>query len=185
MSLAVATRYANALADVVLSSKGAIDPQNILGQLRALESIIESSADLRNVLQSPAVATAKKGAVLSRIADSLAMDKLVRNFVFLVVRNRRGILLPQMRAAFEKVLDERSGMVKVDVTSAAAISPESRARLEAELARMTQKHVRCSYSVDAGLLGGAVARIGSLVYDGSVRGQLETLRRKLAAGLEA
>ncbi len=180
MSLAVATRYANALADVVLGSKGAIDPQSVVGQLRSLDSVIVSSSDLRNVLQSPAVSTAHKTKVVSRLADSLGMDQIVRNFVNLVVRNRRGGLLPQMRTAFEKILDERSGMVKVEVTSAAEMSGVAKAQLEAELARHTGRGVRCTYSTDPALLGGLVARIGSLVYDGSVRGQLETLRQKLS-----
>lgn len=182
MSLAVATRYANALADVVLGSKGAIDPQATLAQLRALDSVIESSADLRNVLQSPAVASKAKGKVVGRLADSLGMDKLVRNFVHLVVRNRRGDLFPQICTAFEKQLDERSGVAQVDVQSAAQLNDSARAQLEAELARLTGRKVRCNYSVDPSLLGGIITRIGSLVYDGSVRGQLETLRRKLAAG---
>ncbi len=180
MSLAVASRYANALADVVLGSKGAIDPQTVVSQLRSLDSVITSSAELRNVLQSPAVSTTHKAKVISRLAGSLSMEQVVRNFVNLVVRNRRGGLLPQMRAAFEKILDERSGTVKVEVTSAVELSGGAKAQLEAELARHTGRAVRCAYSTDPALLGGLVARIGSLVYDGSVRGQLESLRRKLA-----
>lgn len=180
MSLAVANRYANALADVVLGSKGAIDPQTVVAQLRQIESLVGSSPDLRNVLQSPAVSAAHKSKVITRLADSLGIDKVVRNFVNLVVRNRRGNLLGQMRGAFEEALDQRSGMAKVEVTSAAELSAASREQLEAELARHTGKKVRCHYSTDPALLGGLVARIGSLVYDGSVRGQLELLRQKLA-----
>lgn len=180
MSLAVATRYANALADVVLGSKGGVDPQTVVSQLRELDSVVQSSPDLRNVLQSPAVSTAHKTKVVSRLADQMGADKIVRNFVNLVVRNRRGGLLPQIRSAFEKILDERSGMVKVDLTSAADLSDGAKAQLEAELARHTGRSVRLTYSTDPALLGGVVARIGSLVYDGSVRGQLESLRQKLA-----
>lgn len=180
MSLAVANRYANALADVVLGSKGAINPQTVVGQLRDLEGLVESSSDLRNVLQSPAVATAHKSKVITRLADSLGTDKIVRNFVNLVVRNQRGNLLGQMRTAFEQILDQRSGVAKVEVTSAAPLSDASKLQLEAELARQTGKQVRCHYSTDPALVGGLVTRIGSLVYDGSVRGQLEALKQKLA-----
>lgn len=182
MSLAVSNRYANALVDVVISSKGAVEPHQVLAQLQALESAIQSSPDLRSVLISPAVTLTQKNKVMGRICEQLGMHRLVRNFVFLVVRNRRARLFPQMRAAFERGLDARMGVVKADVASAAELQEGSRANLEAQLARLTGKRVRAHYSVDPALLGGAVARIGSTIFDGSVRGQLETLRRKLSAG---
>ncbi|MBL8179546.1 MAG: ATP synthase F1 subunit delta [Bryobacterales bacterium] len=182
MSLAVSNRYANALVDVVIGSKGAVEPQQVVGQLQALESAIQSSTDLRTVILSPAVTLGQKNRVMGRICDQLGMHRLVRNFVFLVIRNRRAHLLPQMRAAFEQGLDARMGVVKADISSAAELKDAARASLEAQLARLTGKRVRAQYSVDPALLGGAVARIGSTIFDGSVRGQLDTLRRKLSAG---
>lgn len=179
MSLAIASHYANALADVVLGSKGAIQPQAVLEQLKELEATIQGSHDLRNVLASPAVPMSKKGTLISRICEQLGMDRLVRNFVYIVVRNRRSSLLAQIRTSFETALDERTGLVKAEVSSASSLSAEAQSALEAQLARMTGKRVRCQYHVDPTLLGGVVASIGSTVYDGSVRGQLEVLRRKL------
>ncbi|MBL8232997.1 MAG: ATP synthase F1 subunit delta [Bryobacterales bacterium] len=179
MSLAIASHYANALADVVLNSKGAIQPQTVLEQLKALESTIQGSHDLRNVLSSPAVPMSKKGALVNRICEMLGMDRLVRNFVYIVVRNRRSALLALIRTSFESALDERTGLVKAEVSSAAPLSGDAQAALEAQLANMTGKRVRCHYSVDHALIGGVVASIGSKIYDGSVRGQLEALRRKL------
>lgn len=183
MSLAVSNRYANALVDVVIGSKGAVEPQQVVSQLHALEQTIQSSGDLRNVILSPAVTLQQKNKVMGRICDQLGMHRLVRNFVFVVVRNRRAHLFPQMRAAFERGLDARMGVVKADISSAAELKDAARATLEAQLARLTGKRVRAQYSVDPALLGGAVARIGSTIYDGSVRGQLDTLRRKLTAGV--
>jgi len=182
MSLAVASRYANALADAVLATKGALQPETVLDNLRDLEQAVVQSAEFRNVLASPAIPVAGKQAVMAKICDRLAVHRLVRNFVFLVVRNRRGHLFPQLRQAFERVIDERMGVVQADVQSAAELNAASRASLEAELGRVTGRRVRLSYSTDPNLLGGAIARIGSTVYDGSVRGQLESLRRKLTAG---
>jgi F-type H+-transporting ATPase subunit delta len=183
MSLAVSTRYANALVDVVIGSKGAVQPEQVVDQLQALETAMQSSADLRNVLLSPAVTLAQKNKVMGKICEQLGMHRLVRNFVFLVVRNRRAHLFPQMRAAFERGLDARMGVVKADISSASELTDGARAGLEAQLARLTGKRVRAQYSVDPALLGGVVARIGSTIFDGSVRGQLYTLRRKLSAGV--
>lgn len=183
MSLALASRYANALLDVVLASKERIEPQAVISQLRSLEALVASSPDFRNVLQSPAVPLKKKNAVMGRLCDMLAMDRLVRNFVFIVVRKRRGSLFPLIRGAIERLLDERTGIMKAEVSSAVDLSPGSKAAVEAQLARIAGKSVRCQYSVDAGLLGGVLARMGSTLYDGSVRGQLDALRRKLAGGI--
>jgi F-type H+-transporting ATPase subunit delta len=180
MSLAIASHYANALADVVIGSKGAIQPQAVLDQLKELEATIQGSRDLRNVLSSPAVPVPKKISLISRICELLGMERVVRNFVYIVLRHRRSALLPQIRASFETALDERTGLVKAEIASAVNLSAEAQAALEAQLSRMTGKRVRCHYRVDPALLGGVVARIGSTVYDGSVRGQLEALRRKLA-----
>jgi F-type H+-transporting ATPase subunit delta len=182
MSLAVANRYANALADVVLGTKGALQPESVLDSLRSIEEIVLQSRDFRNVLASPSITASKKQAVMGKICDRLGVHKLVRNFVFLVVRNRRGHLFSELRQAFERVMDERTGVVQADVQSATELTPASRAGLEAQLGRVTGRRVRLRYSTDPNLLGGAIARIGSTVYDGSVRGQLETLRRKLTAG---
>lgn len=183
MSLAVSNRYANALVDVVIGPKGDVQPEQVVEQLQALEVAMQSSPDLRNVLLSPAVTLAQKNKVMGKICERLGMHRLVRNFVFLVVRNRRAHLFPQMRAAFERGLDARMGVVKADISSAAELKDGARAGLEAQLARLTGKRVRAQYSVDPALLGGAVARIGSTIFDGSVRGQLYTLRRKLSAGV--
>jgi F-type H+-transporting ATPase subunit delta len=182
MSLAVASRYANALADVVLATKGELQPESVLQNLRDLEQIVLESSEFRNVLASPAIAASGKQAVMAKICDRLGVHRLVRNFVFLVVRNRRGQLFPQLRQAFERVIDERMGVVQADVQSAAELNPASQANLEAQLGRVTGRRVRLRYTTDPSLLGGAIARIGSTVYDGSVRGQLESLRRKLTAG---
>lgn len=181
MSLAVATRYATALVDAILASKGEAEPRAVAGQLGTLADLIRDSADLRNVLHSPAIPTEKKNAVMAKLAESIGMGRMLRNFVAIVVRKRRSNLFGQIRAAFEKVLDERMGVLEAKVASASPMSDASQQALEAQLSRLTGKKVRATYSVDPDLLGGVTARIGSTVYDGSVRGQLESLRRKLTA----
>lgn len=182
MSLAAATRYANALVDVVMSSQGSMEPAAIAGNLRDIEAAVAGSNELRSVLITPAISPTQKKAVMGRICDMLDVHPLVRNFVFIVVRNRRSGLFPQIRDAFERLLDERTGMARAEISSASELNPALRPVLEAQLSRLTGKHVKCSYTIDPALLGGVVARIGSTVYDGSVRGQLETLRRELSTG---
>ena len=99
--------------------------------------------------------------------------------MFVIVDHKRIPLLPQIRESFELALDERLGFVRADVTSAAPLSPAQTSSLEVELARLGGKGVRVRYAVDENLLGGVVARIGSTVYDGSLRGQLQVMRRVL------
>lgn len=181
MSLAVASRYANALADVVSRSQGQLPPETAWQQLRALDSLIHDSSDLRKILQSPSVSSGKKRKVVDRLAAALNIAPILRNFFAIIVRNGRSDLIPQIREAFEQALDERSGVVKVEIASAAELSDAARASLEAQLASLTGKRLRTRYSIDASLVGGLTARIGSRVYDGSVRGQLDILKRKLSA----
>lgn len=181
MSEALASRYANALADAVLDCREEISPGEVTEQLQALETLIAASDELRNVLLSPAVKLEKKKALLARLGERLGMHRLVRNFVLIVVRNRRSDLFGKLRNAFETALDERMGIVRAEIYSAFELDAPSRSSLEAQLERMIGKQLRCRYAIEPSLLGGAVVRLGSTIYDGSLRGRLEQLRRRLAA----
>lgn len=179
MALAVAARYARALADLALAPASGLEPQAVVRQMKAFEEELAHLADLRNMLLSPAVQPPRKRAVVKRISEMLGVSRLVTNFLCLVIDRRRIAILPEIREAFQAILDERLGLAAAEVVSALELTGEQRDAIAAQLARMTGKDVRCSFSVDGALLGGAVARVGSTVYDGSVRGQLEGLRRRL------
>lgn len=181
MSLAVATRYARALVEIAVDPKNHIDPAQVVDTLGAFEQAIHTHADLRNVLESPAVPGARKRAVLARLAAPLNLPTLIRNFFYVLIDHRRTALLGDIRRSFETLLDERMGVVRADVTSVQPLDEAQRARLADELTRLTGKQVRCEYSLDPNLVGGVSARIGSTIYDGSVRGRLASLRRTLAA----
>jgi F-type H+-transporting ATPase subunit delta len=176
---AVASRYASALVDVALDPKSQVEPGQIAGQLRAFATMLASSAELRHALASPSVATGRKRAVIGRIADGLELSRIGRNFLYVLISHRRMDALDAVVDAFEVLLDERLGFRRANVTSARELDAGQRAALEAELAKITGKRVRLKFATDAGLIGGAVARIGSTVYDGSVKGRLETLGRQL------
>ncbi len=178
-SVAVVDRYANALVDVVLSSSAGIEPARALEQLKAFQSAVETSEDLRTVLASPAVSIARKRLVIRRIADALGLERIIRNFLLVLTDKRRETALPEIIDSFEIALDARLGFLRAEVRSASMLDDAQRDRLALELAKLAGSEVRMRFSVDPELIGGVTAKIGSKVYDGSVRGQLETLRRHL------
>jgi F-type H+-transporting ATPase subunit delta len=177
---AVGNRYAHALADVV-TTPGAATQDAAVAELKSFATALKSSGELHNALTSPAVSPARKRAVVGRIADVLRLGRVTRNFLFVLIDHRRIGMLPDIIAAFERVVDERLGFAQADVTSAAALNDTQRAALSAQLEKRTGRKIRMRCAVDPTLIGGVVARIGSTVYDGSVRGQLQTLGRKLGA----
>lgn len=178
---AVATRYANALADVVTAASSAVRPPEALSELRAFEAALQESPEMHNVLVTPAVPMARKRAVVTRIAEALGISRLVRNFLLVLIDHRRIAEAGAIADVFEVVLDERLGFARAEVSSAAELSEPQRSELTAVLERLTGRRIRARYAVDTGLIGGAVARIGSTVYDGSVRGQLRSIERRLTA----
>jgi len=180
----VAARYANALADVVAPAGQAAGPasaQSAVSELRAFEEAYQSSRELRDALATPAVPVGRKRAALSRITDILKLSRTTRNFLFVLAGHRRMASLPEIVRSFELIVDERLGFARAEVSSARQLSEAQRASLNARLDRLTGKRIRMRFAIDESLIGGVVARIGSTVYDGSVRGQLESLERRLGA----
>ncbi|MGB9457635.1 MAG: ATP synthase F1 subunit delta [Bryobacteraceae bacterium] len=180
MPSAAATRYANALADVVTAAGSALAPQNAVGELRAFEGALRS-AELRNALITPAVPPGRKRAVVGRVADILGLSRITRNLLFVLIDHRRIAVFSDVVNAFDRILDERLGFARAQVASARELSEGQRAALTAALEKVSQKRLRAQFAVDPALIGGVVARIGSTVYDGSVRGQLQVLERRLSA----
>ena len=178
---ALASRYANALVDVVTAPKSGVDPKHVLTELRAFEEVYGGSAELRNALTSPSVPPVRKRAVIGGIGGKLGMSRIARNFLFVLADHRRVALLPEVLEAFDLLLDERLGFVRADISSARELDETQRAAVSHKLEQLTGKQVRMRFAVDGDLLGGLVARIGSTVYDGSVRGQLQALGKRLAA----
>lgn len=176
---ALAARYATAFVDAVLARTDAV-PESALEQLRAVQAAYQESRDLRILLGSPALPATRKRSIVARLGQVLHLSPLVQNLILVLINNRRTTLLGGALAeAVEAAFDDRMGRVRAEISSALELLPEQRRRLEDELSRLVGKRVRCEYSVDPALLGGVLARIGSRVYDGSIRGRLEQLREKL------
>lgn len=179
MPAAIATRYARALVDVVFPSGAA---ERTLTELRAFADVLAGSNELKLALESPAVAKARKLAVVTKLGAALGLSKPVRNFLMVLVDHRRLAVLGEITSAFEKLISERLGILKVDVTAAYPLNDVQQAALASGIGAATGKKVGLNLTVDSALIGGVVARIGSTVYDGSVRGKLDTLGKKLAEG---
>ena len=181
MPQVAATRYAQALADAVLDPRSELSPQQAVTELTAFEEMFRASAELRNVLLSPAVSASRKRAVIERFAEAMPLSRLIRNFIYVIIDRRRADILDGVRQALETELDHRLGVARADVRSAAPLTGLQQQTLETELARLTSRQIRASYSVDPSLLGGVMARIGSTIYDGSVRARLDGLRSRLTS----
>jgi F-type H+-transporting ATPase subunit delta len=173
---AVAQRYAAALADVAVERKNS---KTIKRNLATFVEAFSSIADLRNALESPALNAEVKRKVIAEIAGKMGLDVAVRNFIYLVVDHRRTEILPEMEGAFLSELNERLGIVDAEVTSAHELNDDEKRQLRAVLEQRTGKKVEARFQIDGALLGGAVVRLGSTIYDGSVRDQLKRLREQL------
>lgn len=174
----LAQRYAKALADVALEQKAA---DRMRKELSSFLDLVGESTDLRNFLASPAIPRAAKQAVIEKLVTRLGASRALRNLLFLLVENRRTLLLLQIQQAFEQELLARMGVVEAHVVSARELSGPERAELVQALERVTGKHVEAKYGEDPSLIGGVIVWVGSTVYDGSVRKQLDRLRVKLAS----
>jgi len=174
----LADRYADALAEVALADNAA---DNVRRELADFMDLLRESPDLKLLLNNPAVSrTAKHGVVEALIARTGA-SRTMRNFLFVVLDKRRTALLPEIQVALDARLDERQGITRAEVTSARELGDAEKIELRAALERMTGKRVVAQYSLNPALIAGAVVRIGSTIYNGSVSAQLERLRARLAA----
>jgi len=173
---AVAERYAAALADVAVERKNS---ETVKRNLAAFVEAFSSIADLRNALESPALNAEVKRKVIAEVAGKMGLDVAVRNFIYLVVDHRRTEVLPEIEQAFLSELNKRLGIVDAEVTSAHELNDDEKRQLSTVLEQRTGKKVDARFQIDGALLGGAVVRLGSTIYDGSVRDQLKRLREQL------
>ena len=173
---AVARRYAFALADVVAESGEAREVQQ---ELQAWEQMLQSHDNLRVAFANPTIPLEQKRAVLNRLIELSRPRPTTTNFLKVLLQNQRLTELGEINRKFEQVLDERAGLVAATVTTARPIPKDVHDRLEGTLRSLTGKKVRIDFETDPELLGGVVTRIGSTVYDGSVRNQLQLMKEKM------
>jgi F-type H+-transporting ATPase subunit delta len=169
--------YARALADAVVTSK--LDPARVLEELHTVQSLLAESDPLRRVLENPSIPGDRKRAVLDAISQRLGMIRQVRNFIAVLTDHRRLPLYTDIVKQVQQELNDRLGFADAEVSSARLLSDPEKQLLEAEITKLTGKRVRARYEQDGSLLGGAVVKVGSTIYDGSVKGQLEKIREQL------
>lgn len=174
----VTSIYARAFADVVFKMK--LDAGKTLEQLRSLGELLRQNLDLRKVWENPAIEPEQKRGLLDAIAAREGLAKQVRNFVAVLIDHRRIHFFDAIVEQLGQELDARMGFAEAQITSARDLSEPEKRSLETQVAKLTGKKVRASYARDAAILGGAVVRVGSTIYDGSVLGQLERIREQIA-----
>lgn len=175
----VARRYGAALADVVVKSG---ETETVRTELRSWEAMLGSNAELSSVFANPAIAHLDKESILDKLIAKAQPGRTTANFLKVLLRNGRIGELREIIERFEAELETRGGNVVAKVTSARDLTESEKAELAANLAKLTGKKIKPAYYVDKGIIGGVVTQIGSTVYDGSVRTQLENLRQELVNG---
>ena len=173
---ALAERYAGALVDVALEKRQA---DQVKQELATFAALVRESPELHGFLANPAIGRAAKHAAIEQLVARIGASRTLRNYLFVIVDQRRAGLLVEIEEAFSRILDARQGITQAAVTSAAELTPGERAELVAVLGKLTGEKVQAQFATDATLIGGAVVRIGSTIYDGSVRTQLERMRAQM------
>jgi F-type H+-transporting ATPase subunit delta len=174
----VSIRYARAFADVVIELK--LSPDAVRQEMASVIEIVNANSDLRRVWESPAVTPEQKHKVLDGVAKLAGLNTAVRNFLAVLIDHRRMNMLSTIAHQFEVELNKMLGIADVEILSARELGANERQQLESQVASMTGKKVRADYKLDSKLLGGAVVRMGSTIYDGSVRGQLRRMMEQLS-----
>lgn len=175
----VASTYARAFADVVLAER--LDANRALGGLRRVAGLMQESTELRRVWENPAVPADQKRRLLDAIARREGIERHVRNLVAVLIDHRRVQFLTRIAQQLERELDARLGFAEARITSARELADAERRSIEAQISKLTGKKVRAHFALDTSLLGGAVVRLGSTIYDGSVKGQLERIKAAISA----
>lgn len=175
----IARRYATALADVVGKSG---ETEIVKSELKIWEDLIEFNNDLRTAFANPAIAHLSKEKVLERLLEKAKPSRTTANFLRVLLKNSRLTELGAINEKFASILEERSGTVSAEITSARPLSDGEKAELQANLAKLTGKIINLNFEINGQIIGGVVTRVGSTVYDGSVKTQLENLKAQLVGG---
>lgn len=171
-----APRYARALADAAGQ-----DYSEVGRQLQDFCALLDTFADLRKVLLSPAIGVDKRVRVLHAVAARTGMGVTARNFVAVLIDHERLSQLKGILDQFQLEVDRRQGISEAEITTARPLDDQERAALERHVAGLAGTRVRPDFRHDGSLLGGVIIRIGSTVYDGSIKGRLERMREHLAS----
>ena len=171
---AFVARYARAFADVVAQEK--LDIAALDRQLNDFLATFEASPELRALFSNPAVAATQKVAFLDKLNAKLGLQKQLRNLIAVLINNDRIGEVREVVEAYRAELQERQGIRQVEIVTARELNEKDRAGMVAGVGKLAGARIEASFKLDESILGGTVVRIGSTVYDGSLRGRLERLK---------
>ncbi|MGI8470255.1 MAG: ATP synthase F1 subunit delta [Pyrinomonadaceae bacterium] len=172
----IARRYATALADVVVKQN---ETDKIKTELKIWESVISENENLTEVFRNPSIQQAQKEKVLESLIERAKPAPTTANFLRVLLRNGRITELKEINNRFETVLEERAGIVSAKITSARPLGDDEKRELQTNLEKMTGKRVNLNFDIKQEIIGGVVTTIGSTVYDGSVKTQLQNLKEQM------
>ncbi|ADW68215.1 ATP synthase F1 subunit delta [Granulicella tundricola] len=172
-----APRYAQAFAEVAASAN--LDVNLAQQQMKDFAGTLADSPQLLEILADPSLSSEKKLSILDAVAEKIGMYREVRNLLAVIMDHHRLHDLQEIVAAFHQVAEAGAGVVEAEVVSSRELNPDDRAQLEWEISKLAVSRVSVTYTQDPTLLGGAVVKIGSTIYDGSVKAQLEQMKQAL------
>lgn len=174
------SRYASAFLDVVTAAH--LDTVAIDRQFADFLATWNGSAELREFFVNPAVPAVQKVGILDKLNAKLGLQKELRNLIAVLIDNGRIAEVSEVAAAWRALVQQQSGVKPAEIVTARELGAKERDALAAEISKLAGAQIAATYKIDPAILGGTVVRIGSTVYDGSVKGRLERLKEALMAG---
>ncbi len=172
-----AYRYAKALFSLAQDDHR---HREVRSEIEALRDLFDGTREIRDALLTPAHPASERKAALRAIADHASISPVVKNFVSYLIDQRRLINFNDIVESYGQLADRAEGMVTAEVVSASPMDDRRKDRLRRALSERTGQEVRLEIEVDPSLIGGAIAKVGDLVFDGSLRTQLGQLRANLS-----
>jgi len=180
MASAVASRYARAFADVVTSAR--LDAASLERQFQDFLGTWDGSKELRELFMNPAVPSVQKVSILDKLNAKMGLQKELRNLVAVLINNDRISDVHEVAAAWRTEMQERMGIRQAEIVTARELGEKEREELVAGVGKLAGSRIEPTFKLDPAIIGGTVVRVGSTVWDGSVRGRLERLKEALIAG---
>ena len=177
---AFVSRYANAFLDVVTAEK--LDTVAVERRINDFLGTWDGSPELREFFVNPAIPAIQKVGILDKLNAKLKLQKELRNLLAVLINNGRIGQVRDVIEAYRKLLQEQLGIRQAEIVTARELSEQERSALVTDIGRLAGSQIEASFKLDASILGGTVVRIGSTVYDGSVRGRLDRLMETLVSG---
>ena len=176
---AFAARYARAFADVVQSAQ--LKPEDVQQQLEDFAATLAGSKDLTELLLNPSIPVKKRVSILDAVNAKIGCGPKVRNLLAVLISHERMGALNEIVQEYRLEMNRRLSIADAEVVTARPLQGKEREDLAARVAALAGSRVNATFREDKSLLGGAIIRIGSTIYDGSVRGRLERLRERLVS----